>query len=235
MFTISVSFTQNLTFYGFLPALSQTGRISDKFNYNVFLSTTINAFDSKWNGINYPATGLQLYVQPSIIYVHSANLNFSGSYTYQRNNPWNHLSTNENRFWEQMIFSHPLKQGRMTHRFRYEQRFIQKNHFSPAFPMSTRLRYQLGFMMPLQGKTLDENEFYMNVYNELYFSLTGFRNAVYSENWTYAGFGYNLGKMGRLEIGYLCQSFVRNGNHDYRYLQLCQLMWATNFNFKTKK
>ena len=80
---------QNLTFYGLLPVFNQTGRISDKFNYNLFLSSTFDAFKQTTYGISYPATDLQLYIQPSVIYVYSLNLNFSGSYTYQRNNPIN--------------------------------------------------------------------------------------------------------------------------------------------------
>ena len=89
--------------------------------------------------------------------------------------------------------------------------------------------------MPFQGRTLDIHEFYFNTYNEFYFSLTGAKNATYSENWTYSGCGYDLGKMGRLELGYLFQFAVRNKAQDLRFLNLAQIMWITNFNFLKKK
>ncbi len=225
---------QNLTFEGLLPAWNQTGVISKKLNYNLFLSTTIDAFTKNIGGVKYPKTDLQLYVQPSLIYVHNANWNFATSYTYQRNNPLNDRYTNEHRLWQQVIYSHPMSQGRMTHRLRLEERFIQ-NRLTDKYPLSTRARYQIGFNMPLQGKTLDEKEFYLNTYNESYFSLTGAKNATYSENWTYLGTGYNFGKMGRLELGYLLQVSVRDKQQDLRFLNLAQIMWITRFDFKKHK
>lgn len=228
------TFSQNLTFYGVLPVINQTGRISQKFNYNFFASTTIDAFKSTQNGIYYPTKDLQLYIQPSIIFVLSPTWNFSASYTYQRNNPITADFTNEHRLWQQVIYSLTIGKTRLTNRFRYEERFIQPTKTAPH-TLATRARYQLGFTMPLQGKTLDVNEFYLNTYNEFYFSLTGTKNATYSENWAYLGVGFNFGKMGKLEVGYLSQVFVRNLAKDLRYLDLTQLMWVTNFNFAKKK
>jgi hypothetical protein len=224
---------QNLTFYGFLPAVSQTGRISNRVDYNFFGSTTIDAFRSTIGGTEYPAKDLQLYIQPSVVYKFSPNFNTSCSYTYQRNNPLTADFGNEHRIWEQFIYAHSFSKYRFTNRVRFEQRFIE-NRTNKTYPMSTRLRYQLGLNFPLQGKTLEKNEFYVNAYNEFYFSLTGNKNATYSENWTYVGIGYHLGKAGRLEIGYLLQMAVRDAKKDIRRLNLCQVSWITNFNVKRK-
>lgn len=228
------AFGQNLTFYGLLPALNHTGRISKKINYNIFLSTTIDAFDEKIKNVEYPATDLQFYVQPGIIYVHSPRWNFAGSYTYQRNNPFNGNFVNEHRLWQQVVFSIPLPVGKITQRVRVEERFIE-NRVTGNYPYSTRLRYQLGFNRPLQGRTIEKNEFYFNAYNECYFSVTGARNALYSENWTYAALGYDLGKLGRLESGALMQVAVRNKKQDLRFLNLVQVSWITNMNFRKPK
>ncbi len=233
IFISNIGFSQNLTFYGLLPAINQTGRISKKINYNLFISTTIDAFDEKINSVKYPATDLQFYLQPSIIYVHGPNLNFAGSYTYQRSNPFNGNFVIEHRLWQQIIFSKPISKGRLTNRFRFEERFIE-NMVTKEYPLSTRARYQLGFNIPLQGQALEKHEFYFNTYNEFYFSLKGAKNAIYSENWTYAGCGYDLGRMGRIELGYLLQLAVRNTNQDLRSLKLAQIMWVTNFNFPKK-
>ena len=221
-------YAQDLSFKGTLFALNQTGPLTKKWNYNVFVSTTLDAFSQTVNSVNYPASDLQLYVQPSLIYVHTSNLNFSGSYTYQRNNPLRSNFSNEHRLWQQVIFSIPFTIGKLTNRLRYEERFIQ-NRITGLYPFSSRLRYQLGYNRPLQGKSIDLNEFYLNMYNECYFSLVGAKNSTYSENWTYAGIGYDLGKMGRLELGYLYQVYVRNPAKDLRFLNLIQLMWVTNF------
>jgi hypothetical protein len=225
---------QNLTYYGILPAISQTGRISKKVDYNFFISSTIDAIPETINGVYYPTKDLQLYIQSSGIYKFSPNFNVAGSYTYQRNNPLTADYGNEHRFWEQFIFAHSFYKVKVTNRVRYEQRFIE-NRTTGEYPMSTRLRYQLGTNFPLQGKTLDVGEFYFNAYNEFYFSLSGAKNATYSENWTYAGVGYHTGKGGKIEMGYLMQKAVRNPAKDIRTLNLIQISWITNFNFFQKK
>ena len=234
---ISVGFhvqAQNLSFYGFLPAISQTGRISKKVDYNFFASTTIDAFKSIQSNVEYPAKDFQLYIQPSIIYKFSPDFNVAASYTYQRNNPLTGDYSNEHRLWQQCIFSRSFKKTRMTNRFRLEERFIQ-NRKTSDYPLSTRFRYQMGFNFPLQGKTLDVKEFYFNAYNEFYFSLTGAKNATYSENWTYSGVGYRVSNSTKVEMGYLLQIAARDKQQDLRFLNLMQVSLITNFNFKKKE
>jgi hypothetical protein len=233
---ISLSITgQNLDFIGIIPTLSQTGRISQRFNYNFFISETIDAFNKSTREIKYPASNLQLYIQPSIIYVHSPNLNFAASltYNYQKSNP-DVPFFKEWRPWEQVIYAHNLSYGRMSHRLRFEERLI-KNEETGKWPMTTRLRYQIAFNIPLNGKTLEDNEFYFNCYNEFYFTLTvpegQIRNALYSEDWAYAGVGYQLPRLGRIEVGPLFQFNVRDRQQDLRNLYLLQVAWITNFNF----
>jgi len=230
---------QNLNFFGVTPTISQTGRIVNMLNYNLFASTSIDLFNTTIDGVSYPSKVLQLYIQPSLIYAYSPNLNFTGSltYNYQRSNS-NASFFKEWRTWEQVLFGHGLSHGRMTHRVRYEQRFIE-NENTETWPMTTRIRYQLGFNIPLQGKTLDVGELYFNYYNEAYFTLTvppgTLRNALYSEYWIYSGLGYQTKKTGRIEVGPLLQFNVRDAQQDLRNLYLLQVSWITNLNFPTKK
>lgn len=133
-----------------------------------------------------------------------------------------------------MIYAQPISKAKLTNRIRFEERFIE-NKTTKQYPFSTRLRYQLGFNLPLKGHTLDKHEFYFNTYNKLYFSLTGVKNATYSENWSYAGCGYDLGKIGKIEIGYLLQVAVRNKQQNLRFLNLLPITWITNFGFNKNK
>jgi hypothetical protein len=224
---------QDLAFYGFLPAINVTGNFGGKINVNLFSSTTIDAVNERIGGIEYPATDFQFYLQPSVIYVHSPQLNFAASYTYQRNNPFQDNFVNEHRLWQQVIYAMPLGAGKLNQRLRLEERFIE-NRVTNKYPYFTRARYQIGYNQPLQGRTLEAHEFYLNTYNEFYFSLTGAKNATYSENWTYGGVGYDLGNLGRFEVGYLFQTAVRNAQKDLRFLNLAQVMWVKNFSLKKK-
>lgn len=219
---------QNLSFFGALPAVSCSARMSNKINLNVFISSTIDGVDRTISGVRYPASDLQFYLQPSVVYIHSPQVNFGASYTYQRNNPFNSNYVNEHRLWEQIIFSFPVSAALQTNRIRFEERFIQ-NRDKRKYPFSTRIRYQAGLNLPLRGRSLDVHEFYFNVYNEFYFSLTGLKNATWSENWSYSGVGYAISKKSRFETGYLLQILVRNKQRNLRLLSLIQLMWIENF------
>jgi len=232
-------FSQNLNFYGFFPSYSQIGTINRRLDYNFFASVNNSAFAKTLAETYYPPKILQVYFQPSIIYKFSPNLDFAASitYNYQRINP-DAPYVKEWRPWQQVVFSHTiLTRARLSHRVRFEQRF-QKNTLTEVQSFVLRLRYQIGYMMPLQGKTLDTNEFYLNAYNESYFTLsnpaTNPRVAFYSENWTYIGIGYNTAKLGRIEIGPLYQTAYINPQHDRRNLCLLQLLWVTTFNPKKR-
>jgi hypothetical protein len=150
---------QNLTFFGTLPAMNLNVRISEKFDYNFFGSTTIDVFNKEIDGIYYPSTDLQLYIQPSLSYKFKKQINFSFSFTYQRNNPFRTIFVNEYRFWQQAMFKKNLKLGKLTNRIRFEERFTE-NKLIGNYPLSTRLRYQIGFTMPLKKKGKETNLFY---------------------------------------------------------------------------
>jgi hypothetical protein len=228
LLSVDLAYADDYNLYGVLPFLSQTGKLTDTLDYNLFLSTTDNMRKTEVNGQTIKARDTQLYLQPSLIYKYSPDLNFGLGYVFQRNNPLSDDYTNENRMWQQVLFAHPLAGARITHRVRYEERFIH-NRTTGADPLSTRARYQLGYMVPLEGKELDPGEFYLNGYNEAYFSLTGAKNATYSEDWLYAGVGYFIKGLGKLEIGPLYQSAVVNSEHDRREFYLAQIGFSTSF------
>ncbi|HYK76756.1 MAG TPA: DUF2490 domain-containing protein [Daejeonella sp.] len=225
---------QDLHFYGLDPTFNQTGRISKRLDYNLLVFSIVDAFNQKISGVEYPATDLVLYVQPSIIYTYSPNLNFAASYTYQRNNPFNNNYVNEHLLWQQAVLALPVGRGKITNRFRFVEAFIEDRQAN-KYPLSTILRYQIGFNMPLQGPTLEEKEFYLSTSNEFYFSLTGKKNATYSQNITVAGVGYYMGKAGKLELGYYQDILVRNKQKDLRFLHMAQISWITKFDFFSKK
>jgi Protein of unknown function (DUF2490) len=217
------TFAETQQLYGFRPQISLTKVVSDRWDFNVFSSNNSNLTNNQ-----FPAD-IQHYFQTSPIYKYSPNLNFVFlGYIYQRTNPFSDSFVNENRLFQQVIYGTDTLFGRFTHRVRFEERFIN-NRAAGETPFSTRLRYQVALLVPLQGSELDNGEFYFNIYNEFYFSLTGARNALYSENWSYAGIGYQTAEHGRIEVGPLIQRSDINQQHDIRYINLLQVNRSYNF------
>lgn len=233
----SLSFAQDWTFYGFFPTVSQSGNLSKKLQYNLLLSSTIDAFPQTVGKQEFPATTLQYYIQPSIAYRIRPNLQAGIGYAYVKHNLFG-LHVNENRLWAQVVASHNVPfpgRVRLSHRLRYEERY-PLNVKTDQWSYATLIRYQLGLTMPLYDPKVRSKGFYVSASDEMFFCMTGAtnspissKNAFYGENWLYGGLGYAAGKFGKIELGYMHQNLIRNQQQDRRYLNLLQVSWAANF------
>jgi len=114
------------------------------------------------------------------------------------------LTTNENRIYQEALINHKfLKRIHLVHRFRYEQRWVEKQDFR------TRFRYNLFVNIALNAKDLTPKTFYAALYNELF--INGERDigsteiALFDRNRTYLGLGYVLTKSTRVQVGWMRQ------------------------------
>lgn len=115
-------------------------------------------------------------------------------------------STNENRIYQEALI--PQKIGRqifISHRFRFEQRFVENQDFR------TRYRYNLFLNIPFNSKDLSAKTIYGAFYNELF--LNGQKQVsktnsveIFDRNRSYFGLGYVLRKQLRFQVGYMIQT-----------------------------
>lgn len=113
---------------------------------------------------------------------------------------------NENRLYQEALFSQKLgNRFFITHRFRYEQRFVENQDFR------TRYRYNLFINIPLNSRELSRKTIYASFYNELFINgekSIGNNNFVeiFDRNRTYFGLGYVLNKTIRFQAGIMNQT-----------------------------
>ena len=116
-------------------------------------------------------------------------------------------TTNENRIYQEALF--PQKIGKrflLTHRFRFEQRFVEAQDFR------TRYRYNLFVNVPFNSTSLAvPKTIYGAFYNELFINgerTIGENRSVelFDRNRTYLGLGYVLNKSIRFQAGYMIQT-----------------------------
>lgn len=231
----STSLAQRLPFFGVFPQYSQTGPITKRLNYNLFVSSTIDAFPQTVEKQVFPATNLQVYLQPSLHYKLSPNVQVSVGYAYVKHNLFG-LYVNENRLWAQVTGGHSLGgQNRLTHRLRYEERYPLRVS-TQQWSYATLLRYHVSVNVPLYDTKKQKTGFFLSASNEAFLCLTGAKNgpisaknAFYGEDWVSAGAGYNAGKWGKFEAGYMFQDLIRDPAKNHRHLHLLQVSWSTNF------
>lgn len=115
-------------------------------------------------------------------------------------------TSSETRIYQEALL--PQKVGTrlyFSHRFRYEQRFVDNQDFR------TRFRYNLFLNIPINKTTLSKNTVYVALYNELF--INGEKNIgdgrtvnVFDRNRFYAGLGYGLSEKLRMQLGFMNQS-----------------------------
>lgn len=117
-------------------------------------------------------------------------------------------TSGENRIYQEALF--PQKLGNriyLTHRFRYEQRFVEDQDFR------TRYRYNLFMNIPINKSSLDKGAIYTALYNELFINgqedIGDDRTVqLFDRNRTYLGLGYVLNPGQRLQLGWMNQKTV---------------------------
>jgi hypothetical protein len=114
----------------------------------------------------------------------------------------------ENRIYQEALFGQTIwKRLLLTHRIRYEQRFVEDQDFR------TRYRYNLFINIPFKGTKLDKGTPYFAFYNEIF--INGERGIgdgrsvqFFDRNRTYLGLGYALNNNIRFQLGWMEQTTV---------------------------
>ncbi|WP_226390414.1 DUF2490 domain-containing protein [Penaeicola halotolerans] len=112
----------------------------------------------------------------------------------------------ENRIYQEALI--PQRIGSrflLTHRFRYEQRWVDGQDFR------TRYRYNLFLNIPLNATDLKKKTVYIALYNELF--INGQRGIgdgrsveIFDRNRAYGGLGYGLKNNLRMQLGWMNQT-----------------------------
>src|SRR5258705_12932819 len=131
---------------GVIPSLFYRRNIINRFDYNVFASSTFIVTKSTIKGRQYPSRNSEVYVQPSLIYKYSDVLNFAVGYPYVNGNNFTEARETEQMVWQQAIIEHRAIKGLMSHRFRLMENL--KKDIAPV------LNYQVPFEKPLEGRVL---------------------------------------------------------------------------------
>ena len=188
-------------------ALSQN---SDFGNWLIYIGN--NKLNSKWNihnevqYRNYNTIGdlEQLLIRTGLGYTFNDKKNnvlLGYGYILSENyisNSDNKATINEHRIFQQFTASQTFGKVKLSHRYRFEQRFVESN-----FKM--RLRYFLSLNIPIN--IMENNKYYLSAYNEIFLNT---KTSVFDRNRLYGGIGYNINRAIRIEVGYMNQFFERS-------------------------
>ncbi len=121
--------------------------------------------------------------------------------------PFTRNAFNENRIWQQILWTPQTPLGPLTSRTRFEQRFTLNPDVSYRFRQLFRLAYPLSFAPG----------FMLVGWEELFLNLnsTGGIVAGFDQNRAFAGVGYQFDEHIRTEVGYMNQYIYRDTTDDF--------------------
>jgi len=234
LFTIAVlviSFThirsQSIHVAGIFPTMDYSGTLSDKLDYSLYYFGAFPLVNFNKPDISKDYFFNLLYLEQALTYKINSKFSLTGSYVYQRENVVYDNYSNENRFYVQAKYKHALKKINLTHRLRFDGRFVQ-NRITNENPFTHRLRYLISMDVPINETT------YVTAYEEAFFNTVTNAGAVYGENWAYAALGKKINKKNKIEIGvlYVTWNIGKTNWFNQYYLQLPCI---SHLDFRKKK
>jgi len=227
LLTVGKANCQNVNHYGLFPTIDHGGTLSNKWSYSLYYFNAFNLINDKVaHAADNPGYFL-FYAEQAVSYKLNAQLSVTGSYVYQRQEPFDRQNyVTENRFYLQATYKSPIGKGQLKNRLRYDGRFIEDRPTN-TWPYTSRIRYLLGISYPISGK------FYLTGYNEMFFNTYANPTAIYGENWAYAGIGIHTKSVGSWEFGPLYIFWVANKSRDLLNFNYLQLTWITRLDCST--
>lgn len=152
-----------------------------------------------------------LLVRPGLTYFIDSKQNLTAGYAYVATFDNPDISTDKNltehRIWEQYVRTYKIKNMPVTHRFRLEQRFIER----PSEDVfSQRLRYFARMIIPItKDSTAFTKGLFVGLQNEIFLNLQNknkLNGHLFDQNRAYLSLGYRLSKKIDIEAGYLNQA-----------------------------
>ena len=173
----------------------------------------------QWRRIDVIRSWQQSLARVGVVRTLNEKMKLGGGYTYFVTFPFGRYPQAENgvpypehRLHEEFQLTEKYGSLELSHRFRLEQRWLadQSEERNPrritGWNFQNRVRYQVAGEIPLKGATVDDGEWYLNFFDEVFI---GFGRKVgqniFNQNRLSGGVGYRVSEGFKLELNYLNQ------------------------------
>lgn len=166
-------------------------------------------FDGNWRRMGIGAEPQQVLLRPGVLVTVAPGVRVGAGYTYVATAPYGELPSEtplrEHRLWQQVALAQTLGPVAITHRYRWEQRWIApvEDGATAAFAYQQRARYMVRAQVPLWRRGTDRPVLGY-VQEELLMPVGhGGAGGRLTQNRAMLGVGVPLRRGQRLDIGYM--------------------------------
>ena len=156
----------------------------------------------------------------------------SGGYHYQINEPGrDRPGVPEHRLWQGIMIRHKAGQIPFVHRTRLEHRWLAPDLAGGEYAYRNRVRHMSRAVIPLTKHA--GPKYYIAGTNEVFINFGKGTTHVFDQNRSTVAFGYHVGAIGNLEVGYLLQ--VQNSpSHVKSYHNILSVSFGSSLPFGKK-
>lgn len=207
------------------PGFGQAPRLPDYHSLAWFIYVGDHQVAEKWavhteyqlRRVDWLRDPQQQLARLGLVRTLSERVKVSGGYTYFQSHRYGaHAevpgrATPENRFYEDLTLQDQLGRLGLKQRLRLEQRWLGSRADGGEGPVQqwkyqNRIRYQLAATFPLQGPTIDDGEWYLTGFDELFIGFgRNVNQNVFNQNRLSGGVGFQLTRKAKAELSYLYQ------------------------------
>jgi hypothetical protein len=169
-------------------------------------------FDGQWRRMGLAAEPQQLLLRPGVQHTLAPGVRVAAGYAYIATAPYGRVPqadpTREHRLWQQLALAHAAGRLTVSHRFRYEQRWLSAltgpDDTRTPSAYQHRARYMVRAQGTLPAVTVRNRPVLLFAWDELLMPI-GHGDAIIrlTQNRLGGGIGVPLDRRQRLEIGYM--------------------------------
>jgi Protein of unknown function (DUF2490) len=202
-----------------LPLAAQAGGWESVHQSSTWMTVTVDEavskraafwFDGQWRRMGLGAEPQQLLLRPGVQWTLTPGVRVGGGYAYIATAPYGEVPSatplREHRLWQQLALSHRAGRVTVSHRYRWEQRWLAPvvSDETQTFQYQQRARYMVRAQTPLGALTRADQPVTMFVYDELLLPVGhGTATGRLAQNRVAIGVGIPLDARHRVEVGYL--------------------------------
>ena len=167
------------------------------------------------NAQHFFRNGLDVYLTPKLSIV---PIGYMYVWNFQYGKQPSAFVNNEQRLWQQILYRHNYAKLYFSHRFRMEERFIQKHHTEPNGSVVydgydtylNRIRYRLQIQIPLNKEKIEPGAWFIAMFDELFYSWgSSVTYHMPDQNRIYTAIGYQFSKKFSLQGGAFYQMLIK--------------------------
>jgi hypothetical protein len=180
----------------------------------------------------------QLLLRTGVNYFATPNAMLTLGYAYVDTYPYGDFPAAsifpEHRLYEQLQLYGSAGRFGFVHRYRLEQRWVRFPNAAESTYLN-RARYMFRATFPLQGPTIDNKEFYLAAYDEIFVGFgKHMAHNFFDQNRLYGAVGYKFNPRVLVELGYLNQIVQQRNGQIFEHNHTLQAALYYSFDFSRR-